>query len=350
MSRRTPRPLIPSNPRRLTAGRTDPAQIGNAKQRGGTLRNPRHGRNANDFGNVLGAERIEPSVRSGMSGSAASAAPSAAIHVRIRHSAVSVHRPAKRFPRSRPPGLPRPAIAPRQPWPPGARPSWLPRPPTRSAAHRPPFPRRPQGSRPRLRRSSCWPRPAPRLLRRFFAAAAATVRLFCTSISDDAMICSRRGLQHREIWSRIPRTVSVARSTFSEASRARLRMSLDTTANPRPESPARAASTEPLTASMLVWMATSAMPPTILSILRPTVSSAFDRRHAGLAYPSSALGHAVHQALDRTTAFLERRDRSPARAHWQSCRSFAPAWRCFRFAQAPPTSGASLMPASATRD
>ena len=50
-------------------------------------------------------------------------------------------------------------------------------------------------------------------------------------------------------------------------------MSFDTTANPRPESPVRAASTEPLTASMLVCTVINAIALTILSILRPTVSS-----------------------------------------------------------------------------
>ena len=99
-----------------------------------------------------------------------------------------------------------------------------------------------------------------------------TVWLFCTSISAVAVICCRSPLRI-PIWSRMPRTVSLARSTFAEASRARLRMSLDTTANPRPDSPARAASTDPLTASMLVCTATRAMVSMIFSILRPTPST-----------------------------------------------------------------------------
>ena len=49
-------------------------------------------------------------------------------------------------------------------------------------------------------------------------------------------------------------------------------MSFDTTAKPRPASPARAASTEPLTASMVVWTTISEMPDTIFSMLRPTDS------------------------------------------------------------------------------
>ncbi len=49
-------------------------------------------------------------------------------------------------------------------------------------------------------------------------------------------------------------------------------MSFETTAKPRPDSPARAASTEPLTASMVVCTTTSEMPLTIFSILRPTAS------------------------------------------------------------------------------
>ncbi len=49
-------------------------------------------------------------------------------------------------------------------------------------------------------------------------------------------------------------------------------MSFDTTAKPRPASPARAASTEPLTASMLVCTAIKAMTSTIFSMRRPTVS------------------------------------------------------------------------------
>ncbi len=51
-------------------------------------------------------------------------------------------------------------------------------------------------------------------------------------------------------------------------------MSVDTTAKPLPNSPARAASTEPLTASMLVWIETVVMASTILSIRRLICSSA----------------------------------------------------------------------------
>ena len=49
-------------------------------------------------------------------------------------------------------------------------------------------------------------------------------------------------------------------------------MSFDTTAKPRPDSPARAASTEPLTASMVVCTTTSEIRVTIFSMLRPTAS------------------------------------------------------------------------------
>src|SRR6185437_1213122 len=100
---------------------------------------------------------------------------------------------------------------------------------------------------------------------------ADTIWFFCTSPSAAAVICCRSPLR-MPIWSRMPRTVSLAPATLVAASRARLRMSLDTTANPRPDSPARAASTEPLTASMLVWTATKAMVSTIFSILRATPS------------------------------------------------------------------------------
>ena len=62
------------------------------------------------------------------------------------------------------------------------------------------------------------------------------------------------------------------RSAFSAESRARLRISVETTTNPLPNSPARAASTEPLTASMFVWMVTVTMVSTILSIRRDTNS------------------------------------------------------------------------------
>ena len=51
-------------------------------------------------------------------------------------------------------------------------------------------------------------------------------------------------------------------------------MSVDTTAKPLPNSPARAASTEPLTASMLVWIDTVLMASTILSMRRLICSSA----------------------------------------------------------------------------
>ena len=60
----------------------------------------------------------------------------------------------------------------------------------------------------------------------------------------------------------IVRTISLMRSALSSASRARLLMSLETTAKPRPASPARAASTAPLTASMLVFTAIRAIPST----------------------------------------------------------------------------------------
>ena len=50
-------------------------------------------------------------------------------------------------------------------------------------------------------------------------------------------------------------------------------MSVATTTKPLPYSPARAASIEPLTASMLVWIETWVMASTILSILRLTSSS-----------------------------------------------------------------------------
>jgi hypothetical protein len=62
-------------------------------------------------------------------------------------------------------------------------------------------------------------------------------RLVCTSISSVAMTCSK-SRRNDAIWSMIPKTVSLMRPTLSEASRAKLRMSLDTTEKPRPASPA----------------------------------------------------------------------------------------------------------------
>ena len=75
-------------------------------------------------------------------------------------------------------------------------------------------------------------------------------------------------------------TVSLVCSTFCAESRARLRMSFDTTAKPLPRSPARAASTDPLTASMLVWIDTIPMPSTIFSTLRVIASRSADHRKA----------------------------------------------------------------------
>ncbi len=71
----------------------------------------------------------------------------------------------------------------------------------------------------------------------------------------------------------MPFTVSLMRPTLSEDSRARARTSLDTTEKPLPASPARAASTEPLTASMLVCTAIRVISSTMAAIRRATPSS-----------------------------------------------------------------------------
>ena len=77
----------------------------------------------------------------------------------------------------------------------------------------------------------CWRCRARQGHSRFSAGRRNTMRLFCISISVVPMICSRSALS-TAIWSRMPRTVSLARSTLSDASRDRLRMSLETTAKP----------------------------------------------------------------------------------------------------------------------
>ena len=97
----------------------------------------------------------------------------------------------------------------------------------------------------------------------------------------------------------------LARSTFCDASRARLRMSLDTTAKPRPASPARAASTEPLTASMLVCTATKAIASTTFSIRRPDRFRAHDRRQAGSRVRERRVD-AGDQPLDSRAALRQR--------------------------------------------
>ena len=67
------------------------------------------------------------------------------------------------------------------------------------------------------------------------------------------------------------------RSAFSAESCAKLRISVATTTKPLPNSPARAASIEPFTASILVWMDTVAIASTILSIRRDNNSKSVTR-------------------------------------------------------------------------
>ena len=182
---------------------------------------------------------------------------------------------------------------------------WPPRRPRRPGARRSPIRRRPRESRRRRARCSCWRCASRRPRRRASSSTAETARLFCTSISADAAICSR-SLFKTAICSRTPRTVSFARSTLAEASRASPRMSFETIAKPRPDSPARAASTEPLTANMLVCTAISAIASTIFSIFRPTPPS-WLAVEALACVSFEACAHAVDEALDGAAAGRQRR-------------------------------------------
>ncbi len=78
-------------------------------------------------------------------------------------------------------------------------------------------------------------------------------------------------------------------------------------AKPRPESPARAASTEPLTASMPVCTAISAMPSTIFSILRPMAAEIARWSRCSTACRRAPALHAVRETVDRRAAALQRR-------------------------------------------
>jgi hypothetical protein len=83
-------------------------------------------------------------------------------------------------------------------------------------------------------------------------------------------------------------TRSLTVSALCEASRARVRMSPDTTAKPRPASPARAASTAPLVASMVVWTATR---PSAVDDLADRAGQGFqvvDRLQHGAVFSSTA--------------------------------------------------------------
>ena len=179
------------------------------------------------------------------------------------HSAASARRPAKRSPRSRPRDPRRRACC-GEAVGPGATRRWpLPRPP-RSVARRSRSPSAPQDLRRRPPGSRALASPAPRSRRRPSRRrrnGAVVLDLDLGRIDDLLEVAPQRGDLVEDAAHRV-----LDRSALSEASRARARMSLETTAKPRPASPARAASTAPLTASMLVWTATSAIASTIFSI------------------------------------------------------------------------------------
>ncbi len=95
---------------------------------------------------------------------------------------------------------------------------------------------------------------------------------FWVSNSARPAICSR-SMRTTAIWRWTLRTMSLTRSALVPVSRARLRMSDDTVAKPRPPSPTRAASTAPLTASMVVWTETREMESTSFSMVLAASSS-----------------------------------------------------------------------------